>query len=1153
MALTNVKGLHVTPGVYQKETELQTSTTRTGITMVGLVGETLVGPPFVPITINNWRAFTDTFGGTSTELYKGSKYPRYELPYIAKDYLTESENLIVTRVLGLSGYNAGKAWIFKAASSSSGEGKNMLIGVIRSRGHYVKTYGTPKFSDQAVASGKIEKYVQYVVGRVNQSADTPIPSTNYITYNSKNYTFGQKFFGVAGKADYTVAPTSGGLLTVYGYCGTNYEYDKLLWDTDKVYIAPAGQASANFTCGKAGEWDNTPFSDISSNPSDLGTFKLIVKNNTSGDWVEYTVSLNSGRKDYIYNVLGGDPQDGNTEIFIEELYDVAFQNLVYKNGVDPINYITGIELGSVITNTAVEPEIQTVSGVTGVPIQGITTPIYSGLVQQGEAEAFISRWQPVNAILEVPNQSLTISNLNERYLYSYDESIVTDYIEETVTITTTGTYSKVISNSGKTLGSADDGKILVVKMDVDSQGKKTYNYHYIITITDTVTSQEVLSATAGTTGYDERYVFVLDQELYYKKTGATVTQRVVGDISDYKEMYRHAVTPWVVSEMIGTFGRNNVKRLFRFHTIDAGNTSNIEYKVSIQNIQPDAKIFDVVVRKFNDFDASVSTLETFTKCSLNPMDSSYILNRIGDIDNTTVQKSNFIKVEVADDETIRHSFPAGFLGIPVRDLGTSLQKPQLAFNIQYNSEIKERRQYFGFSDLVGIDVDCLSYKGRSAYTDGILTDGFHLDSRISNCNTLVNGENPGVDCTVPDSPVYGVYTWQTPSVDELGLGGESPMITGDEDIVGTIYENISMRKFTLCFYGGFDGWDVYRTSRTTNDDFKANRYRGKMNPATGEGEHFNNITGEGFGIPERGITSDFYAFWAGYLTMGNYSETPINVFATPGIDYVNDTLLSKAAIDVIEEDVNQKAIYIATTPDKPFGTSDAVSSMYTAQEVVGNLDATEIDSSYTATFYPWMRYYDTDEKKTIFLPVTRDVIRSIANIDRTSYSWFPPAGDAHGRVNCLSARTSLKIGDEDTLYGGRVNPVKTFSQDGVYIWGQKNLKISYNDDREALTRIGVRRMMIRIKELVARANRSLLFTPNDSTVKNKFVANTTAILNDVRSNRGITNFDIEVDDSVEARENRTLPAKIWIQPINMLEYIEIEWVITPEGVNIADL
>ena len=43
---------------------------------------------------------------------------------------------------------------------------------------------------------------------------------------------------------------------------------------------------------------------------------------------------------------------------------------------------------------------------------------------------------------------------------------------------------------------------------------------------------------------------------------------------------------------------------------------------------------------------------------------------------------------------------------------------------------------------------------------------------------------------------------------------------------GGPYENVNLRKFTLYPYGGFDGWDIYRKSRTTGDEFRANTYKG---------------------------------------------------------------------------------------------------------------------------------------------------------------------------------------------------------------------------------------------------------------------------------------------------------------------------------------
>ena len=137
----NARGIHVSPGIYSKETEISYAVKSLGITTLGLVGETLKGPAFQPMMVENWRGFQDTFGGTSTEKFAGSQYPKYELPYIAKSYLTESNQLQVCRVLGLGGYNAGPAWVIKAvAKDTDSPYNNMAVAVLRSRGHYEKVH-----------------------------------------------------------------------------------------------------------------------------------------------------------------------------------------------------------------------------------------------------------------------------------------------------------------------------------------------------------------------------------------------------------------------------------------------------------------------------------------------------------------------------------------------------------------------------------------------------------------------------------------------------------------------------------------------------------------------------------------------------------------------------------------------------------------------------------------------------------------------------------------------------------------------------------------------------------------------------------------------------------------------------------------------------
>ena len=71
--MANNRNTHSSPGVYTQFTDIQYAAKTLGITTLGLVGETKKGPAFEPIPITNWAEFTEYFGGTSAELFKGSK------------------------------------------------------------------------------------------------------------------------------------------------------------------------------------------------------------------------------------------------------------------------------------------------------------------------------------------------------------------------------------------------------------------------------------------------------------------------------------------------------------------------------------------------------------------------------------------------------------------------------------------------------------------------------------------------------------------------------------------------------------------------------------------------------------------------------------------------------------------------------------------------------------------------------------------------------------------------------------------------------------------------------------------------------------------------------------------------------------------------
>ena len=538
-----------------------------------------------------------------------------------------------------------------------------------------------------------------------------------------------------------------------------------------------------------------------------------------------------------------------------------------------------------------------------------------------------------------------------------------------------------------------------------------------------------------------------------------------------------------------------------------------------------------------------------------PGDANYIAYKIGSFDGVYESKSKFITVEVNETTAARTSVPAGFLGYPIPmynglpisgDAKTDVVFPTLKYNRFFDEDIKNRKQYFGLSSWIGVDIDNFTFKGTKAYINdpSFLSHGFHLDSRLDEDGRV--GDKM-FTVTVDGEPGYKFDCVSTNS--RTQVLDQPPVIGKETEMYGSIYEYVNLRKFTVFFYGAFDGWDVYRDQRTNTDTFKMSQYRGYIDQGSGEGYAFNKIKNpEILQLNQNGITSDWYAYLSGIRQFANPEATDINVFATPGIDYVNQKLLVQEAIEMIEEE-RADSIYVITTPDKPSGAGDYVDEMYTPDDAVYNLEDTEIDSNYSCTYYPWVKYLDVDNNQYIYLPATKDVVRNFAQTDNQAYPWFAPAGIERGNVDCVRAHFITKLADEDVLYDGRINPVKTFAQDGPKIWGQKNLQVNESQ----LNRIAVRRLLLRMRKLIAISCIGLIFEPNDATTKQSFISTVTPIMDSIRSNRGISDYRIEVNDTIESRERRELPVKIYFKPYNALEYITIDFILTPEGVSFDDI
>ena len=65
MATSTNSKVFVSPGVYTSEVDLSFVAQSVGVTTLGIVGETIIGPAFEPIFITNYDEFTTYFGGVS--------------------------------------------------------------------------------------------------------------------------------------------------------------------------------------------------------------------------------------------------------------------------------------------------------------------------------------------------------------------------------------------------------------------------------------------------------------------------------------------------------------------------------------------------------------------------------------------------------------------------------------------------------------------------------------------------------------------------------------------------------------------------------------------------------------------------------------------------------------------------------------------------------------------------------------------------------------------------------------------------------------------------------------------------------------------------------------------------------------------------------
>lgn len=587
--------------------------------------------------------------------------------------------------------------------------------------------------------------------------------------------------------------------------------------------------------------------------------------------------------------------------------------------------------------------------------------------------------------------------------------------------------------------------------------------------------------------------------------------------TDYNVPFQTPETPWVVSEIKG----NKVDRLFKFISISDGNSANQEIKISITNINLENYEFDVIIRDFYDTDDNVIILETYNKCSLNESENSYIARKIGDKMGNFTLNSKYVMIEMAADIN-PEDFPCGFEGYQLNNYAASATTsgitntipgitPKIFYKQSYNVNDKVKKVYLGISETgyntednveVGFNQNLFNFNGQIKEGSHVKSNGFHLDIEASGVTS--NG-----------------YSFDTGA-------GKIQTYEDVSDNTATYY-SISSRKFTFVPSRGFDGWNVYRTTRSYHDEYKQNGI-------------FDGV------LPNQLALNDFQAWELAINTFANPDEITINLFATPGINWKDQTELVKNTIEMIETQ-RTDSLYIIDSPDIDVtmavgdnGRADIIAS----EELVDYLKTTDIDTSYACTYFPWIQIKDTQNNINVYIPPTGEITKAFAYTDDKAFPWFATAGLERGALSAKKSKYKLSTPAKDTLYAGRINPIIDYPETGTAVMGQKTLQIKASK----LDRINVRRLILRLKVILSNIAIRLLFDPNDTTLIDRFKEKANPALDSVVSNRGLDDYYFKMDSQLntpETRDRNELYGQLFIKPVSAVEFIGIEFVITPTG------
>jgi hypothetical protein len=270
-----------------------------------------------------------------------------------------------------------------------------------------------------------------------------------------------------------------------------------------------------------------------------------------------------------------------------------------------------------------------------------------------------------------------------------------------------------------------------------------------------------------------------------------------------------------------------------------------------------------------------------------------------------------------------------------------------------------------------------------------------------------------------------------------------------------------------------------------------------------------------------------------------------NVIAVPGYPELIANMLS------LNTDRNNTAFVVGDTPLRLEGTSTSIQNWAnnTSAATDNGEDGLVSSSDYLGVFYPSGQTTD-NSGKTIIVPPSHMMLRTLANNDNIAFPWFAPSGTRRGIVDNATGvgyidsstgefeTISVTESVRDSMHEVKINPITFFAGAGIVNFGN----LTRTSASSALDRINVSRLAVYLRTQLDALAKPFIFEPNDELTRNEIRGAVESFLLELVGQRALFDFLVvcdETNNTATRIDRNELYVDIAIEPIKSVEFIYI--------------